>query len=537
MNEQEFANKIRSKYPGAYDNLSDIDLTNKVLAKYPVYASQVKSPNIGNTPATTLQPETIDTYGATFPATKGEGPLIAGLKATGNIPSSAINLGKSLTNAVLNPIDTAKGIGKVAMGGVQKLIPGEQAQESDFNNFANALEERYGSLENLQRTATNDPFGFGTDIVTSVMGGAGLVGKGAEVSSAISKTGKLVTTPIVKTADKLADITKSTTKFATSQATGLNPETISELIKNPEAFKSSKLPSRTEITDSVSQSLDTRLSELSGLGKEYQTLRDTPQVVTIPENTIKNVLNKYGVKLDENNQIITSAESRPLSVGDKNAIQDFINNYGKENVLSSNAFLNTREALSNLAKYDASKTNLSTTISRDLRGAYDEIGKTQIKGLKELDTQYAPEAKLLNQLKKDIFTPQGELKDNAISKIANVTGKGKENLLSRIKEIVPDIEQRVKVLKAVEDIEKSSGIKVGTYIKAGAVIAGVATGNIPLIVSAILAQPEIAVPLLKGAGYVGQKAQPILETLKVISNDVNNFRLPSVLTANEANKN
>ena len=30
MNEQEFANKIRSKYPGAYDNISDTELTNKV---------------------------------------------------------------------------------------------------------------------------------------------------------------------------------------------------------------------------------------------------------------------------------------------------------------------------------------------------------------------------------------------------------------------------------------------------------------------------------------------------------------------------
>jgi hypothetical protein len=42
MNEQEFANKIRAKYPVAYDNVSDTELTQKVITKYPVYASQVQ---------------------------------------------------------------------------------------------------------------------------------------------------------------------------------------------------------------------------------------------------------------------------------------------------------------------------------------------------------------------------------------------------------------------------------------------------------------------------------------------------------------
>lgn len=42
MNPTEFATKIRQKYPGAYDSLSDDELTQKVVAKYPVYASQLK---------------------------------------------------------------------------------------------------------------------------------------------------------------------------------------------------------------------------------------------------------------------------------------------------------------------------------------------------------------------------------------------------------------------------------------------------------------------------------------------------------------
>lgn len=495
-----------------------------------------------------------DTYGAFFPASSTDSPVVAGLKAAGNLPSSAFNLAKGVATAVLHPIKTIKSIGGVAVGGVEKLIAGQQGQEQNFDAFTQILKDRYGSLENLQKTATNDPFGFGSDILTAISGGAALIGKGAEASSAVSKIGGLVTKPVSKTAEKIAEGVSSTAKFATSQATGLNPETITQIIKNPEAFKTSNIPSRIETTNAVAEALDTRLQELSDLGKGYDTLRKGTSPVTIPENTIKNVLDKYGVKIEQINntpikvpkkgelptidfnapespapqyKIVTTPESRPLSTGDRLALEDFINNYGGITNHTPNSFLNTREALSNLAKYDSTKTNISTQISRDLRSEYDKLGKAQIPGLQALDTQYAPERQLLGQLKKDIFTPQGELKDGAISKIANITGKGKENLLSRMKEIVPDIEERVRVIKAVEDIERSSGIKTGTYLKAGATLIGASTGNVPVIIAAILAQPQIAVPLLKGYGYVGQKAAPILNTLKVIANDVNNFKLPA----------
>lgn len=42
MSPQEFAQKIRAKYPGSYDEMDDVELTNRVIEKYPVYKSQVK---------------------------------------------------------------------------------------------------------------------------------------------------------------------------------------------------------------------------------------------------------------------------------------------------------------------------------------------------------------------------------------------------------------------------------------------------------------------------------------------------------------
>ena len=55
-----------------------------------------------------------------------------------------------------------------------------------------------------------------------------------------------------------------------------------------------------------------------------------------------------------------------------------------------------------MSKYDVAKTGLVNNIARDLREAYDVLGKDQIKGLAKLDAKYAPEVKLLNQVKKNM---------------------------------------------------------------------------------------------------------------------------------------
>lgn len=46
MSAEDFAGKIRAKYPGAYDGLQDQELTAKVLQKYPQYSSQVMAPGV-----------------------------------------------------------------------------------------------------------------------------------------------------------------------------------------------------------------------------------------------------------------------------------------------------------------------------------------------------------------------------------------------------------------------------------------------------------------------------------------------------------
>lgn len=504
--------------------------------------SLVKPPLTGSQ---LLDQKSAEMYGASYPSVTGEGPTVAGFKTAGNLPSSAFTFGKGMYDfakqALLHPVDTTMGIGNAIEGSLSKGIDtltgtksfGLQGNEKaqDFADkglpaLAVYAKERYGSMENLQRSVTNDPFGVATDILALASGGAGLVGKEAELARLISKTGQLVTKPTGAAVKGTVNLANKTTKFGVSQATGLAPETISNIVKNPADFSKEALQTanRETLGTAVKSAIDTRLKALSTTGEGYEAIRTSPDVVTIPQNTITDLLKKNGIELVDG-KVKTTSEAKMLSTADKTALQDFMGVFGDEAKLSSNAFLNAREALSTLSKYDAAKTGNLTPLFRDLRATYDSFGKAQIKGLTELDAKYAPEVKTLKQIKKDYLQKDGSFKDGAVNKIANLTGMGKEQVLGRLEQIVPGIEQRVKIVKAAEDIERASGLKVGTYARAGVGLFGATTGNIPAIIGAILASPEIAVKLLRAYGLSKSAMAEVANVLRKMGNDVGGFRL------------
>jgi hypothetical protein len=115
---------------------------------------------------------------------------------------------------------------------------------------------------------------------------------------------------------------------------------------------------------------------------------------------------------------------------------------------------------------------------------------------------------MLQKAKSIIYNRDGSVKNNAMSIISNLTGNGKEQLLPIIEKIIPGISKDVDVLKAIQDIEKAKGIKVGTYMR-GATGGFLASGGNPIatILSAIASSPQVAVPAI---GAIS-KAKPAIE--------------------------
>ena len=76
-----------------------------------------------------------ESTGAVFPRITGQDKFLPNLgKAIGNLPGSALNLGKNLGSALLNVLNpnleknTVANLAKLGVGTAQKLIPGQQKQ-------------------------------------------------------------------------------------------------------------------------------------------------------------------------------------------------------------------------------------------------------------------------------------------------------------------------------------------------------------------------------------------------------------------------
>jgi len=149
--------------------------------------------SLGATPVETSDEEFMRSLGAVpadtaAPSPPPEARTVGGF--LGNIPGSAYQLGADIVGAVAHPIETAQVAGKTALGLGAKLTGSEtlgrwsevQPGVNPVDAIVNHLTERYGGLENLKKTAYEDPVGMLSDIATVMSAGGGGVGAGAKVA-------------------------------------------------------------------------------------------------------------------------------------------------------------------------------------------------------------------------------------------------------------------------------------------------------------------------------------------------------------------
>jgi hypothetical protein len=484
---------------------------------------------------------------APFQAKPTDTPIKAGFKATGNLPSSTINFAKSIFDMVLNPIETGKGIFDVTKGAGAKVgreilekTPlkakvdkvAVSTEEEKATQVFNALKDRYGSLEALQKTATEDPFAFGADVASIIAGGAGLVGKTAEVSKLVSPVAKIVTKPVGAVTKGVTGTVGGATKFGVSQATGLAPDTISQIAAKPELFTKQAIDTlnREKLGQAVKTTIDERINSMKSTGAGYQAIRENPIQVQIKPTFLDDAIKSKGFDIQDG-KITSTTKSATREKADINALQGLYDNWSGKSTLTTEELLNLRSDLAQVGKYEigSGKTSSSQALARDLRSKLNAQVRGKVPGLEELDRFYTKEAEVLKQIRKDYLTKTGEFKDGAVNKIANLTGKGKQQVLDRLENIRPGITEEIKILKAVEDIERAKDLKVGTYARAGLGIVGATTFNIPAIIAAVLSTPEIAVNLIKAYGLTRNQARKVTSVIRAMGSNVNEFKTPDAI--------
>ena len=148
------------------------------------------------------------------------------VEAVQNIPGSAMAFGKSMFEAVTNPVETAGSLLDIAAGsaelGLKKVLPKKAydfykkfetdpaAAERAMNaaiQFGGVYRQRYGSMDALKRTIATDPVGAAADLSTILSGGAGAARGAAKVTTRVAPPVSAATSRIANTLSKAADYT------------------------------------------------------------------------------------------------------------------------------------------------------------------------------------------------------------------------------------------------------------------------------------------------------------------------------------------
>lgn len=164
----------------------------------------------------------------------------------GDVPSAALsNLGSSagqfasdIAQPFLHPIDTAKALGNLGLGAVQKLIPGEQESEKYADAVGQFIADRYGSEEAFKQTIAKDPVGVLADFSTVLTGGGALAARAPGMAGKVGKIAQTAGKAVdpVNLAGKTAGVVGSkvvspVVKTGLGVLTGTGGEAISEAVK------------------------------------------------------------------------------------------------------------------------------------------------------------------------------------------------------------------------------------------------------------------------------------------------------------------
>lgn len=535
---------IISKHPNGiasdgrrYADIPALELANKITTKFPngVTNDGRKYSDFLGTPA--AQPKTQNALGATFPSTGTESKLGGALKTIGNIPSSAYQFAK---NTLMFPVNSLQNISQIPeefhslieeSGGVKKA--GEEFAK-EFNK--QLLPSIYGALvpqatqqiiagdfQGARATIQNDPVGQILPYILTGKAAAEKAGVGAQFDSAISKIASPITKPASAIGRGTANIAGGAGRFVAGQITGISPETIQRIITEPQKFTEEARSNitRQNLASEIGKALDTRRMALEDTGASYAGIRSMTEPVTVAPNYLGKLIEKTtGLKVAEGKLTPTGASTVRLPA-DVNALQSKLFDLWEpefaKGYLTAEEFLNFRADLARMAYNDSGiKSGALANLAEIMRGRANSEIRPNIAGLEALDKEYAPQIAEIKALGKGLVDKEGNLTDTSINKIASATGRGKDNQLARLEELSPGITERIKMLKAVEDLTFSSReTKVGTYARAGALVAGAVTFNPYLIVAALASIPEIAVPLLRGLGYSNATIANLMQTLGI----------------------
>lgn len=458
----------------------------------------------------------------------------AGEQTSGRAVLQTLGKGAGFASGVLG--DVAIGAGKLLLGENAEQVVAEKAQQ--IGEKITEIPFVQENIEAYQWLKENDPVvasdveaALGTlSAITDALGGRAV--GGAKLPS-IGKPKIAIPTISAK---PIKATGRAASEFVATQFTGLSPRSLKTIIDSPEAFTKALDAgiNRSTISAQLLDQVDNKISQLSQTGRVYKPIREATGVVELPETFVKDKLKDLGFEVTDDLNVVGTTKSVTRNKADINAIQTFVNDWANRGKLDYAEFLNMRSDLSGLADFGkiSGKTKASETIAKSLRRDLNKY-RDQIPGLEKLDKEFGSLANDLKEIKRKLYNRDGSLKDDVANKLFRESRKDSK-LFDDLKKIDPSIEDKINIVRALEDVNYATGQKAGAYFRSAVLTAGagasLATGNIPLAVLSILVStPQISSRALAWMSKKGLLPRNITTTIS------NSFKGGSKLTGEAKN--
>ena len=509
MEPREFAQQVKARYP-QYESMNDFDLARKVLKRYPEYMN-------------TVDPRKLRGVGGFIREAAGDvRGAISGIKEAGKqfgqdfksitertasgeqspLRSAAQTVGLGLGTGAKIAGSVAEGaLGVAAPQSVEEFTKKQIGKVAEPIINSKFIQENKEALEFLEQ---NDPAkaadvraAMGT--IEAILEFAGGGSTKSVARKALGTTGDIAQTG-VKTVSPVARTVSDAAEFGIAQSTGMSPTTLKTLVTRPVEFRKAvdagveRSTISTQLFDKVSKNIE----DFSETGAQYKPIREAATPVNITPDFIEGAIKSAGFDVDKTGRIVATTKSPTRNTADINALQKLLNDWGGVSQATSDEFLNLRSDLSELAKFDkiSGKTKTSETVSKGIRKELNKNFRDQVPGLKELDTKFETQVNDLKEIRKKFFNNDGTIKDDTANKLFRAANKDTK-VIKDLKKIDPEIEDKIRIVRAIEDINYSSGQKAGSYFRTALSTAGTGalliSGNVPLaVLSLMVTSPKIS---------------------------------------------
>ena len=224
-----------------------------------------------------------------------------------------------------------------------------------------------------------------------------------------------------------------------------------------------------EIWKMIVERMDELLENKKLTGEEYERLKNLGQ--KMPTNGlldgVKKVFDEFGITIRDGNLVFSEFGLNDTQKSKIIKAWEVIQKWLQQWELSVTDILGIRQQLDDLIKYgplDALSTadkNMQRAI-KWLRAEVDKIAK-MIPWMEQADNMYQWFINAIKEFKKDWFDKDGNLKENALSKIRNLTNKANEKKLERLEKYLPGITKALQGLAVAQSIERAGKAMVWQY--------------------------------------------------------------------------